>query len=200
MKKRGKCKVNGCNAPHRGLGYCRKHYDQIRAHGKILKRTRYDKNEINCYGDVCYMKMYNIKGKIVGSTKFNKQHLKKIKKYRWFFDKTQYTHYVVTANIGNKWVYLHNLIKNPPKELEVDHIDWKGNNNCDSNLRIVTHSQNACHKRIEPKYYYKRSNKWIVSIIRDGKEYNFGRFYKKKDAIKKAQEVKNKLKQKESLF
>lgn len=40
------CSVPNCDEKYYGKGYCEKHYKQIKKHGKILKRTKYDPNEI----------------------------------------------------------------------------------------------------------------------------------------------------------
>ena len=46
MTKETKCKVEGCENNVFQVGFCTKHYAQNYRHGKILKRTRYDSNEV----------------------------------------------------------------------------------------------------------------------------------------------------------
>jgi len=42
------CSVDNCDSKHYANGYCQRHYQQIKIHGKIItlvKRTPYDPNE-----------------------------------------------------------------------------------------------------------------------------------------------------------
>lgn len=39
------CKIKNCEKKHKAKGYCHRHYQQFLQYGKILKRTKFDKNE-----------------------------------------------------------------------------------------------------------------------------------------------------------
>ena len=50
------CKAPGCDKPVYAKGYCNKHYNQIRVHGKLrpdLERTRYDDGDRTCSEEGC---------------------------------------------------------------------------------------------------------------------------------------------------
>ena len=52
-----KCKVKDCKNKHDSKGYCGKHYMQLKLHGKILERTRYNLNKIaekKYFGEFAY--------------------------------------------------------------------------------------------------------------------------------------------------
>lgn len=51
---------------------------------------------------------------------------------------------------SGKWSrsYLHRFLTDPPKGIEVDHINRNGMDNRRSNLRCATRSQNACNQRL----------------------------------------------------
>jgi len=49
-------------------------------------------------------------------------------------------------------------------ELEVDHIDMNKTNNCLSNLRMVTRSQNLQNTNAKGVYFYKNCKKWRAEL------------------------------------
>lgn len=79
-----------------------------------------------------------------------------INKYTWAtrLDQTRYYAITHTSRKDKKQgtVFMHTLIMNPPKGMEIDHIDGNGLNNQRNNLRIVTHSQNMMNQRSARKY------------------------------------------------
>jgi hypothetical protein len=88
-------------------------------------------------------------------------------------------------------IYMHRLIMNTPKNMEVDHKDHNGLNNQKSNLRNCTQSQNQKNKRAsgKSKYlgvtHYKHRNKYdyIASqISMNGKIVRLGYFKTEKEA------------------
>lgn len=63
----------------------------------------------------------------------------------------------------------------------IDHIDGNKNNNELSNLRIVTNQQN-CFNRKASKGYYKKYNKFVAQINKDGKYIYLGYFNTEEEA------------------
>ncbi len=69
-----------------------------------------------------------------------------VSKHRWkalYAGKNRYAY----TTIRNKSRYMHQLIKDCPKEKEIDHIDRNGLNNQRSNLRSVSHRENLHNMR-----------------------------------------------------
>lgn len=83
---------------------------------------------------------------------------------------------------AQKSLYMHRVILNAPANRHVDHIDGDGLNNCRSNLRLCTRSQNLSNHR---KYKNNQSGfvgvrrngrKWQALVKKNGKDYCFGTF------------------------
>ena len=187
MKK--KCKVEGCNNKVIEKGYCNNHYMQVWNHGKVLERTKYTPNEIRIVGDICYMDLYNTKNEVKATTKFNKEHLDKVKKYKWCYVFNEYT----SSRYNKKKVYLHRIIK---KGKEIDHIDCDKLNNLNNNLRVVTRRQNSINKYSKNYYYNKKRNKYGVVLSCNGDTKKFGYFKTEEEAKKVAQKERKKRYQK----
>ena len=190
-----KCKVEGCenNIWARTIkkGYCRRHYQQMYIYGKILKRNRFDPNEIIDCGDYYEICLYGFakKGKEpkeIARTKIDKEDLEKIKDYKWCLTTNGYVH----SMSNNKHIFLHSLIMgNPPIGYEIDHRYGDTLDNRKSKLRFVTHSQNEMNKKSIGITWDKKNNKWRALIKINGKTINLGRFIKKQDAIKTRKEA-----------
>jgi len=181
------CKARGCNKKQKYLakGYCCKHYSQYRKYGKILKRTRFDKNEIiDCkdYYEIC---LYSGLGgqKEIARTKIDREDLEKVKKYKWHFISSGYV-----ANKSKKVLLMHRFILEAQKEKEVDHINSDKLDNRKCNLRLCNRSQNTVNrfkrKNCLTKYkgVYKRKEKFAVKIQKNGKIYYLGAYAKEDDA------------------
>ena len=100
-----------------------------------------------------------------------------LESYRWcvWKNKRAYTFYVVAwkrVEENKKRVTLHCLLLDPPTGYEPDHIDRNGLNNCRSNLRIVTRSQNSSNRRLRSdntsgyKGVRKDGSKWRAELGR----------------------------------
>ncbi len=81
-------------------------------------------------------------------------------------------------------IYLHRAILSAPAEMEVDHRDGDGLNNCRSNLRMATRTQNSCNvkRRASNSSGYKgacwdkRRSAWVAHIRVNGVQTHLGRF------------------------
>ena len=86
--------------------------------------------------------------------------------------------------------YMHRLIVNCPKDMQVDHIDGNPLNNQKSNLRICTLKENCRNIKKRKKgtseykgvYFEKFSKKWRAEITFNNKTIKLGRFLNEKDA------------------
>src|SRR5690606_17270138 len=102
---------------------------------------------------------------------------------------------VSRLKINGKWknIRMHRLIMGVEKSSKpmVDHIDGNGLNNCRSNLRLATHSQNlqnADSRRGTSKYkgvyFSKQLQKYRAKIIVDKKEIMLGSYINEDDAAR----------------
>lgn len=102
-----------------------------------------------------------------------------------------------------KKILLHRIILNAPPGLQVDHINHNALDNRQSNLRIVTNSENAQNKiganrsnrfsRSIGVYWHSRDKAWAAKIKINYKDIWIGYFDKKEDAEKAVFEARAKL-------
>ena len=113
----------------------------------------------------------------------------KIKDYCWGLSKDGYVR-SYESNYG-KMIRMHRLVMDCPEDKVVDHIDHRKNNNCKSNLRICTTSENAFNvlKRknntsgVTGVDFHKDSNKWRAYICVNGRKINLGYFTTRDEAV-----------------
>jgi len=189
------CKVDNCdNDIFHKKGkfpfYCRRHYLQVCRHGKILKRTRYDKNEYIDCGNYCEIVLYKGLGeqKECGRTSIDKDDYEKIKDYKWYLNGDGYA----TTRIKEKILFLHHVIKPRHEVLDTDHKDNDTLNNRKNNLRYATRSQNNMNKKVKGYHWYAVGKEWQVEIMVGRKRIYLGRFKKEEDAkeARKQAEIK----------
>lgn len=88
----------------------------------------------------------------------------------------------VSTRSGGTTALLHRMIMNPPKGMDVDHIDLDKMDNRRCSLRIVTRGQNAQNrpKRSGTTSKYigvsKKKTRWKASIRLDYVQYELGSF------------------------
>jgi hypothetical protein len=175
-----KCKVEGCGGKLRAKGYCDKHYGQLIRNGKILKRTRFDKNEIIDCGDYYEICLYSGRGeqKEVARTKIDKEDLEKVKQYKWSLRKGYPTHINSKLPKG-----LSQFIIGKKEGYDIDHINHDILDNRKQNLRHCTVSQNMMNKKVKGYCWHKDNKKWMAYIKINKKFINLGSFINKQDAI-----------------
>lgn len=108
-----------------------------------------------------------------------------LSQYKWRARKgrNDHTWYVVRTDYSNGKhdIQMHRQIMNDPYGCHVDHEDGNGLNNCRSNLRVATPSQNQCN-RPHHKGSYKGvsfdrgSGMWRARIMIERKMHFLGRF------------------------
>lgn len=88
-------------------------------------------------------------------------------------------------------IYMHRLIMDAPKDMQVDHADADGLNNQRSNLRVCTKTQNSQNQRKQfrptsSKYkgviWFKRTGQWRAEICLNKKRSSLGYFSNEEDA------------------
>jgi hypothetical protein len=112
-----------------------------------------------------------------------------VKDFKWYFNpyKNSVSAKMEKGIKNRRRIYLHRLIINPKKGMEVDHINGNGCDNRRKNLRICTHSENLKNQKIrinntcgfKGAYYMKsgkRPRRWMAAITVNGKQKYLGYF------------------------
>lgn len=154
-KKMNTCSV--CNSTKRvyfnskaNALYCQKHNRQYEKHGKILNRTRFDKNEIlagEYFAEIC---LYDKQQNVVAKTKIDLDDIEKCRQYKWYLKVSNKNKLYVQQRVGR--IQLSHIITgfNKEKGFEIDHINGDTLDNRKENLRIVTHQHNMMNQRVLP--------------------------------------------------
>lgn len=87
-----------------------------------------------------------------------------VKDFNWCLSKNGYAF----SNIGG---YMHRLIMNPPKDMEVDHIDRNKLDNRRYNLRICTHIENMRYLHSTKYNHLNKSHDRKSKSIRDYRKF-----------------------------
>lgn len=193
-----KCKVPWCRgkANSSGKGYCRRHYDQIRAHGHILNtRTVYDLNEIEVCGDDAFIIIADKNGDEIERAIIDIEDVERVKDFRWTDNGNGY---IRTFNRTTP-VYLHRFIMDAPDGMDIDHINKNRLDNRKSNMRVVQHYIN-CHNRKNRHPFKVKDRKlkkpYLASITIKGKSIYLG-YYK---TAEEAERIMNEEKAKRGLI
>ena len=97
----------------------------------------------------------------------------------------------ITGSKSNICWYLHRVLLNPEKHLEVDHINGDRLDNRRSNLRIVTKKQNRTSRHVTRSntgfkgvkiHKNCKIKKYAARITKDGKEISLGYFRDPREA------------------
>lgn len=98
--------------------------------------------------------------------------------------------YLVVSE-GKKQIYLHRLIMNAPDDMIVDHKKTNSqNNNCRSNLRVTTYSNNQANKvkkhikELPKGINQNNAGNYTAWIQKDKRKYYLGTFPEMKKALK----------------
>lgn len=81
-------------------------------------------------------------------------------------------------------IHMHRVIADTPSDMDTDHIDGDGLNNRRSNLRVVTHAQNQCNRRlnidnksgVRGVAFNRATGKWRAQIGVNGAKRYLGLF------------------------
>lgn len=152
-----------------GESFCKRHYNQMYRHGKILDSTIYDKNEIVKSGDIARIVIKDKNQIFKCESIVDAEDVCKISQYKWY----ESGGYCVTKGINStNGVDIANVIFSD-FENKYDHINHDRLDNRKTNLRPVTAHQNAMnmgkkntntsgvtgvHKQ------NKISDKWVATI------------------------------------
>jgi hypothetical protein len=76
-------------------------------------------------------------------------------------------HVYAIGYVGGKTVYMHRLITNAPKGMDVDHINHDSLDNRRANLRVCSHSENLLNRG--PSCVNKNGAMGVVKVTRNKK-------------------------------
>lgn len=192
------CSVPNCGKKSRCNGYCQKHHDQMRYHGKIKERTTRDRNEITIEDNICWMKLYDIESTEIADTTFDLEFKQEIEPYKWHLNKSGYV-VCIWYDIAKQPhdMSLHGAIihlsgQTIPDKHNIDHKDRNKLNNLKDNLRIVTESQNQQNRELQSNNlsgwkgvsWHLYNQKWQAQIGVNGKPIHLGYFDTAEDAAR----------------
>jgi len=191
------CKVEGCERLYCAKGYCKYHWQQFKNKGYIPERGTHDPNELVIEGNICKIKLYNIKSKVIAEAIIDAEDIDKIKKKKWGMAESGH----VRAKQDNKPLFLHHVILGrPPKGLIIDHKNMNPLDNRKCNLRVCNHSQNHCNSykswgssSYKGVTWNKGRSKWYAHITKNYKLIHLGVFFFEVDAAKAYNEAAKKL-------
>lgn len=94
---------------------------------------------------------------------------------------------IIDGKMKYKQSYLHRMIMNPSKGLQVDHINGDRLDNRKSNLRICTSADNSRNRKnikgvYKGVYFSKKNKNWVAQITKNYKCLHIGSFLNQEDA------------------
>src|SRR5574344_583289 len=123
------------------------------------------------------------------TTIVDSEDFEKVSQYKWQAAKSRNATYAKTWR-NNTTIYMHRIITNAPKGMEVDHINGNGLDNRRCNLRIVSTRENQINQHVKSfskypgveKGTYRRPFRAYIEIR--GKRRYLGSFTEEIDAAK----------------
>lgn len=183
------CSVEHCDRDVYQKGMCSKHYQQVKAHGKVYKSNR-ELNDHFIFNDIVLLQIDSKEKGIVFVT-IDLEDLKKVQELgRWYFDGRGY----ITTKTKNGYVKLHRFLMNAEKHHSGDHINRNPLDNRKCNLRLTSNQENSfnrgnykCSKHSKYKGVGKVSGKndgkiWRARITIDAKQIHLGTFATEREA------------------
>ena len=126
--------------------------------------------------------------------KIDEEDLVLIKPYKWFKQRNKnggrYALAHVYRNGKRTSLYMHKLIMDSPKGMEIDHVNGDGWDNRKCNLRVCTRQQNTFNQhRVSPTtgyrgVYLKRNKNYYAGLEFNGKGVHLGIYKTAKEAAK----------------
>lgn len=192
-KKEKVCKVRGCNEKHAARKYCRKHYRQFMTHGRILKRGKRDPNEIRLKKKFAEIILTDTYGEYKATAIIDREDAEKVKDYQWTWGKT-----AVQTKFKGKRISLAKFILGlDNSSLLALHKNGNFLDNRKCNIVIGTKQQRSINTKLPSNNtsgykgvsWSRKSRKWSVSLVFNGKTYRGGFYEKKEDAIAARKEL-----------
>ena len=173
-----------------GQKYCERHYAQMYYKGKIIEKTKFDKNDIILHKDFAEIVLKNRHHAEVGRALISLDKVAIVSQFKWHLSHTGYACSNSLRKTQKKYLRLHRLITNPKNDEIVDHINRNKLDCRNQNLRICTHSENHMNSpmRIDNSSgvrgvsYSRRDKHWRSEIGFNNTKLNLGSFKTKEEA------------------
>lgn len=139
------------------------------------------------------VKVFDAYGKYINTFTIDTSEIDKVKKYKWIIVEDNIvngrTKYRVVTGKHPTIILGRYLLNIEDKDIIVDHTDNNPLNNCLSNLRRATRSQNQMNHGLQTNNtsgftgVVKNKNKWHVQLRNKTKNYHFGNYKNLCDAV-----------------
>ena len=174
------CAFQSCEKPHYGLGYCKGHYLQ-QYRNRSLRALDFTPSDVYFEGASWCVTLLGTdensqRGAIVGAARISEEDCAFVSQFRW-----NLSHGYARRSDGK---LLHVLLLDPPKGMEVDHINGTPTDCRRENLRIVTHKQNMQNLALRRDsttmcrgiVFDKRSKRYSARVTVNGR-LHYGGYY-----------------------
>lgn len=144
MSANTKCVVHECDGKVSKLGYCNRHYLQMRRFGKILpiSRNRSDPQEFEFCKKDCHINLYDRSGNKIAFAIVGRNDYEIVNPYKFDYPARRYVR--ISGKSEEGFEFLHQLILG---RKWVDHIDGDSLNNRRDNLRPCSNQQNQFNSK-----------------------------------------------------
>lgn len=188
MSTNTKCVVHECDEIVSKLGYCNRHYLQMRRHGRILpiSRNRSDPQEFKFCNKDCHINLYDKSGNKITFAIVDRDDYEIVNPYKFDYPARRYVR--ISGKSEEGFYFLHQLILG---RKWVDHADGDTLNNRRNNLRPCDNQQNQFNQKPQvgcaSKYKgvrvrMDRPKPFYARIHINGHETHLGSFYTEEEA------------------
>lgn len=178
--------------------YCLRHQAQIRRHGRILPRTKFDPNDIIVRGDIAEIVLRDRKQKISGRAIIDAVDLAKVADIHWH----RKGRCVQGLNpTTRRWTTLSRFLMEPPAGKVVMYVNHDCLDNRRANLKVCTRAAVAVSRRAGAKSisgvkgvtWSRSRQRWHVSLVKDGKHHWGGAYEDLQDAVEARRRLESEL-------
>ena len=195
MREKLVCSICGepMDSHFNNIPYCKKHYLQMRRHGRILERTIFDKNEWILFDNYAACITYKKDGTPNSIVKVDLDYVENLKQYKIYCRTHDCGKQYACICIEGRKILLHRYLMNIHNQEYtirncIDHINGDSLDNRIANLRVCTVKQNTQNVRKGNKIIGiskspNKNNRWIARIMSNYRTINLGYFDTYEEAV-----------------